>query len=239
MWRAAAQAVTVTAGRADLPDEAKSHECFHRSRGSPVYSPVRRRAQRNFSQTIQADLGLQKIFRFRRRANHLYDFAPSRLDKRGASRWSRTLSAGCDGRGGALRRSASMRTAKPCGPDVPTLALRSRKYPRTTVARKPGHRGEHEVDRKPLRREGRIVRHTCGDFARVVFPSHARLRVRRAPGFPCALCLSGTMCWQDSGESRRENAGACLGSLKFESDHSAPRSQPSSRRVIQYSRAVA
>src|SRR6266436_1580743 len=26
-----------------------------------------------------------------------------------------------------------------------------------TVARKPGHRGEHEISRKPLRREGRIA----------------------------------------------------------------------------------
>jgi hypothetical protein len=34
------------------------------------------------------------------------------------------------------------------------------------------------------------VRRTCGDYARVLyFILHARLRARRAPGFPCALYL--------------------------------------------------
>jgi hypothetical protein len=50
-----------------------------------------------FAEAIQADLGrpvpLRKIFRFARRANHLYNFAPSRLDKRGVGhrheRWAR------------------------------------------------------------------------------------------------------------------------------------------------------
>jgi len=46
----------------------------------------------------------------------------SRAHKRGVSRSSRTLSAGCDGRVSAARRTVLMRTAKPCGPDAPTLA---------------------------------------------------------------------------------------------------------------------
>jgi hypothetical protein len=48
-----------------------------------------------------------KIFRFRRRANHRYKLAPSRPEKRGVSRSSRTLGAGCGGRGsaGAQRES--------------------------------------------------------------------------------------------------------------------------------------
>jgi len=33
----------------------------------------------------------------------------------------RTLDAGCDGRVGVARRAAQARTAKPCGPDLPTL----------------------------------------------------------------------------------------------------------------------
>src|SRR5271166_2816406 len=44
------------------------------------------------------------------------------LTKRGASRSSRTLGAGCGGREGDARRAALTRTAKSCGPDAPTLA---------------------------------------------------------------------------------------------------------------------
>jgi hypothetical protein len=54
-----------------------------------------------------------------------------------------------------------LRTAKSCGPDVPTLASSSRRlsrpyraqtkpYPLTTVAKEPGHRGEHEISRKTI-----------------------------------------------------------------------------------------
>src|SRR5437763_13159761 len=49
------------------------------------------------------------------------------------------------------------RTAKPCGPDAPTLASSLWSDPQATVARKPGRRGERGISRKPLRREGRIV----------------------------------------------------------------------------------
>jgi hypothetical protein len=33
------------------------------------------------------------------------------------------------------------------------------------------------------------LRQTCGDYARVLFILDARLRVRKASGFPCALCF--------------------------------------------------
>jgi len=40
---------------------------------------------------------------------------------------------------------------------------------------------------------------------------HARLRVQRAPGFPCALCSRGWY-WQSSGVfTRRDRAGVCAG----------------------------
>jgi hypothetical protein len=59
-----------------------------------------------------------------------------------------------------------------------------------TVARKPGHRGEHEISRNPLRREGRIASAepvcSCACFCALL---HARPRVQRAPGLPCALLL--------------------------------------------------
>jgi len=39
------------------------------------------------------------------------------------------------------------RTAKSCGPDAPTLVSSWRSNSLTTVANKPGHRGEHEGNR--------------------------------------------------------------------------------------------
>src|SRR6266852_2518412 len=54
------------------------------------------------------------------------------------------------------------RTAKSCGPDAPTLASSSRDgmsaqpgadrphIPQATVAKEPGHRGEHEISRKTI-----------------------------------------------------------------------------------------
>jgi hypothetical protein len=50
-----------------------------------------------------------------------------------------------------------MRTAKSCGPDAPTLAFKSRgSFRAAMVAKEPGHQGEREVSRKPLRRESRM-----------------------------------------------------------------------------------
>jgi hypothetical protein len=78
-----------------------------------------------------------------------------------------------------------MRTAKSCGPDAPTLALRSRSDPRTTGAKEPGPRGEHEISRKTIA-QGRpddcgvpVVANACAFFctrgrgcnARPVFPA--------------------------------------------------------------------
>ena len=51
-----------------------------------------------------------------------FRLTPSRLDKRGASRSSRTLGAGCGGRECCERRARPTRTAKSCGPDAATLA---------------------------------------------------------------------------------------------------------------------
>jgi hypothetical protein len=58
--------------------------------------------------------------------------------------------AGCGGRGCDARRAARTRTAKSCGPGAPTLMLRSRSDPRTTGAKEPGPRGEHEISRKTI-----------------------------------------------------------------------------------------
>jgi hypothetical protein len=52
----------------------------------------------------------------------------------------------------ARETSAPMRTAKSCGPDTPTLvsSFQEANASGATVARKPGHRGEHEVSRKTI-----------------------------------------------------------------------------------------
>ncbi len=57
------------------------------------------------------------------------------------------VEAGCGGRERGSRRLARARTAKPCGPGAPTLALSERNDPLMTGARKPGPRGELGVSR--------------------------------------------------------------------------------------------
>ena len=61
-------------------------------------------------------------------------------------------------------------------------------FARVTVAKKPGHRGEYEISRKPLRRESRdaSAEPVCS-CAFSLCTLHTRPRVQRAPGFPCAL----------------------------------------------------
>src|ERR1700730_17508753 len=59
--------------------------------------------------------------------------------------------------GGAADESASLRTAKSCGPDAPTLVSSWRSNAPMTVANKPGHRGARRKPLKPLRGECRVV----------------------------------------------------------------------------------
>jgi hypothetical protein len=100
-----------------------------------------------------------KIFRFTSKANHLHMFRHPGPIQRGVSRSSRTLGRDAMDAGGAKDESVVLRTAKPCGPDTPTLVSSSREasFLGMTVARKPGHRGERGISRKPPRREGRIA----------------------------------------------------------------------------------
>jgi hypothetical protein len=88
---------------------------------------------------------LAKIFRFRRRANQIYN-SPRPVPWRGvAQRHER--GAGCGGRGCAFGRMALRRTEKSCGPDTPTLVsslrmqVRRRRWQESPVA------GEHEGNR--------------------------------------------------------------------------------------------
>ena len=70
----------------------------------------------------------------------------SRLVERGV-RVVTNVEVGCGGRVGDSRRLTHTRTAKPCGPGAPTLALSERNDPLMTGAKEPGPRGELGVSR--------------------------------------------------------------------------------------------
>ena len=97
------------------------------------------------------------------------------------------------------------RTAKSCGPDASTLAFKlAGSIPPMTVTTKPDHRGDHVISRNTIARgmpgaSGEPVVTTSCAF----YFSHARLRVHRAPGIPCAL----TFLWaKDSCITRAHHA---------------------------------
>ena len=83
------------------------------------------------------------------------------VSMRGALRVVTKREAGCGGRGGIIRRTMPMRTAKPCGPGAPTQVPSWRQCFSHCAddgdKKARSHRGDHGVSRKPLRREGRIV----------------------------------------------------------------------------------
>jgi hypothetical protein len=70
---------------------------------------------------------------------------------------------------------------------------------------------------------------TCGDYARVLFISHTRLRVRRAPGIPHALCLLGRKIHAQLGRIAPREGGSV-----WANDVVITRE----KRVIQYSRGA-
>src|SRR3954465_4783331 len=103
-----------------------------------------------------------------------------------------------------------MRTAKSCGPDASTLASSfAEVILLATVTNKPDHRGDHEGNRKTIARgmpgcSGEPVVTTSCAF----YFLHARLRVHRAPGIPCALSRGGLMA-QLGRFTPRDRGGVC------------------------------
>ena len=69
-------------------------------------------------------------------------------------------------------------------------------YPRTTVTKKPGHRGELEISRKTIAcgNAGRFRCTRCYSCAFYHYKEHTRPRVQRAPGIPHALKRAGDKC---------------------------------------------
>jgi len=144
-------------------------------------------------------------------------FVPSCTHTRGASRSSRTLSAGCGGRVGAERRAAFARTAKSCGPGAPMQAPSCASLQRSceaTVAIKLVHRGEREISRKPLRREGRL------SLPVPVVNALAQIFLcARAPGacghpvFPAPSDFRGTKTMQSSGAKSAAGIWTCANAI--------------------------
>ena len=117
--------------------------------------------------------------------------------------------AGCSGRGSAGRRMALIpplakvfdgpvrrslgeggsRTAKPCGPGAPTLASSFAEFSARRRWQKSPVTGESTEHAVKTIAQGRLGEPGVPVVTMLVcfFISHARLRVRRAPGFPCAL----------------------------------------------------
>ena len=80
----------------------------------------------------------------------------------------------------------------------------------TTVAKEPGHRGEHEVSRKPPRRESRRYPVHLWSYPRAFFVARGPW-VQSAPGFPCALCF---MRGRTSRKARAHRAARMLACVR-------------------------
>ncbi len=115
---------------------------------------------------------LRKIFRLTCRANQWFLF--TRLASiRGTLAIVTNVGRDAVDAFGAQDECINKRTAKSCGPDVPTLVSSWRQCSRIVADdgdNKPGSpRRSRRKPLKPLRREGRAFRRTCGDYARVLF----------------------------------------------------------------------
>ncbi len=108
-----------------------------------------------------------------------------------------TRGAGCDGRKGAqtMRIEADGQVVWSWSPDAGIKLIEMRFRPcgrnaeidRRRRLESPVLRREREVSRKPLRRECRIVSADLTILCAFLSFQHTSLRVRPAPGIPCAL----------------------------------------------------
>jgi hypothetical protein len=168
----------------------------------------------DFREPHQADLACPapagKIFLFRFFGKWCHPPAVPR----GASRSSRTLSAGCDGRHGCARRAQARRTAKSCGPDPPTLGSSSvRRFHGATVANKPGTPGRSRISRNTIV-QGMPDCSACPQFLTRVLSTLAHEAAgAQTPGIPCALLFEGPIFRHhlDALASREMNPCATFG----------------------------
>jgi hypothetical protein len=160
----------------------------------------------------------QKYSHFTFDPNHRFNSARLTADE-GRVAIVTNVAVGCDGRSGAQDEARWKRTAKPCGPDAPTLAfklvmmLSHHTGDGGNKARSPGRARSKPL--KPLRREGRMNRlnlwrrHSCA-----FLPCTRGCGCGEHPAFP-APSLEGRAApstfrrekhSKNSGTSRRENA---------------------------------
>src|SRR6202035_3235066 len=137
-----------------------------------------------------------KIFSFPLDPNHFY-ISRRPAPQRGVSQSSRTRGGMRWTQAALLTRALTLRTAKSCGPDASTPASSLRAEAQATETIKPGRARRKPL--KPLRAGMPGVPVRPWRLTRVLFILHARLRVRRAPGIPHALCFGGGGLLHNSG----------------------------------------
>src|SRR6266404_5949350 len=163
----------------------------------------------DFQKSCQAPFA--KIFLFSPDPNQFTD-SPRLVPHRGVSRSSRTRGGMRWTRAARETNAVCLRTAKSCGSDAPILGVKPVRRSAGDGVKQRGHRGERESRGMPGR-SGVTVVTTLVCF----FVSHARLRVHRAPGIPCALCfLRAERSCKTSGISCR---GIAESYLKLEQRH--------------------
>ena len=103
------------------------------------------------------------------------------------------VGAGCDGRGCCAGRARRLRTAKPCGPDTPTLVSSLAGDPaRRRRLTSPALRGERGISRNPSCRECRIVSASLWFLTRVLStPCTRGCGCARHPAFPAPSVFRG------------------------------------------------
>src|ERR1700758_2030093 len=95
---------------------------------------------------------------------------------------------------GVAGRATTERTAKACGPDLPTLGSSSWIFLRATVAIKPGHRGERAISRKTIA-QGRPECFGVPVFTRVLSAFYLAREAAGAivhPAFPAPSIFEGS-----------------------------------------------
>jgi len=118
------------------------------------------------------------------------------------------VGAECGGRFGGARRAAREADGEivwSWRPDAGAKSAMMLRITLVTVANKPGTPGRPRISRKTIA-QGRPddPAYTCGNYRVLTTNAHGP-RVRRAPGFPCALCFPRDFFFRhSSGAWRRE-----------------------------------
>ena len=106
-----------------------------------------------------------KINRFSEKAKQHYNPRRPAPTTEGVSRSLRHVARDAMDAPLTAKRAAEARTVKPCGPGTSTLVSTPGSSPGGRGLKSPIPRGEHGVSRQTSRRECRIVRLTCSDYA--------------------------------------------------------------------------